>query len=147
MVGFEVTPTTASSSSICASLPLCSSWRERESIQTLWPSSESSCRRDLAIGGLPFHLLDLLKPPHVALAAVEPGLEERARELGGELGAHDFRPEAEHVHVVVLYALVRRVDVVADRRADPWKLVRRDRRADARPTDEQRALGCAATDR
>src|SRR6266566_5164959 len=114
MVGFEVIPTTASSSIIFASFPLSIICRERKSIQTLWPSSDSWCRRDLAIALLPFHLFDLFKPAHVALPAVEAGPEERARELGGQLGPHHLRAKAEHVHVVVLDALVRGVGVVTD---------------------------------
>src|ERR671937_247234 len=102
IVGFDVTPTTASSSIIRASSPVCSRRRERKSIQTLWPSSDSSCRRDLAIGFLPFHLLDLLKPSDVAFPAVEPCNEEGAHQLACQLGPHDLGAEAEHVHIVVL---------------------------------------------
>src|SRR3954452_8088813 len=130
-----------------SSLPLCSICRERESIQTLWPSSLSSWSLDLAIGGLPFHLFDLLKPLDVTLAAVEAGREEGSRQLGGHFGADDLGAEAEHVHVVVLDALVRGIGVVADRCADARDLVGRDRRDDARAADEQRSLGLAAADR
>src|SRR4026209_1823821 len=102
MVGFEVTPTTASSSIIRASSPLLSICRERKSIQTLCPSADSWFSLDSAIGFLLFHLFDLLKPAHVALTAVEPGAQEDAGQLGGQLGADDLGSEAEHVHVVVL---------------------------------------------
>src|ERR1051325_11522125 len=131
MVGVEVTPTTASSSIIRASSPLLSMCRERKSIQTLCPSADSWCNLDSAIGFLPFHLFDLLKSAHVALAAVEAGAEEGSCQLGGQFFPHDLRSEAEHVHVVVLYPLVRRICVVADRCADARNLVRGDGGADA----------------
>jgi hypothetical protein len=41
MVGFEVTPTTASSATARASAPDSRRSRERKSIQTLWPSADS----------------------------------------------------------------------------------------------------------
>src|SRR4051812_38572729 len=47
IVGFEVTPTTASSSMSRFSSPLSIISRESESIQTLWPRSDSSCSGDL----------------------------------------------------------------------------------------------------
>src|SRR4029079_16978173 len=98
--------------SIAARFAFCSTCRERKSIQTLWPSSESSCSRDLAISGLPFHLLDLFKPAHVAVTTVEAGREKDSRQLGGQLGPDDLGAEAEHVHIVVLYPLVRGICVV-----------------------------------
>src|ERR1041384_6132194 len=76
---------------------------------------------------LPF--LDLLQSSDAPLAAVERRGEVRAHELRGELGPHDFTTQAEHVHVVVLDALVRGVRVVADRGADAGDLRRGDRRA------------------
>src|SRR3954452_8867 len=47
--GLVVTPTTASSSISRSSSPLSIISRERESIQTLWPRSDSWCNRDLLI--------------------------------------------------------------------------------------------------
>ena len=73
--------------------------------------------------------------------------EERAHELGGEARPDHLGAEAEHVHVVVLDALVRGVDVVADRRADPDELARRHGRADAGAADEHAALGTAVENR
>src|SRR3954451_12118465 len=112
----------------------------------LWPSLDSSCNR-LAIRSLPFHLLDLLKPADVALASVEPRRDERAHELGRELRADHFRAEAQNIHVVVLYALVRRIDVVTDGSPDSGDFRRCDRSADARPAYEHGPLGVAAPDR
>src|SRR5918999_1596911 len=105
MVGFEVTPTTASSRMSFSRKPVSSHSRESVSIQTDWPSSESSCNFDLAIVR-PFHCFDLLQPRDVALAPVELRSEEGAHEVEGELAADDLGAEAEHVHVVVLDALV-----------------------------------------
>src|SRR5436190_8488232 len=94
-----------------------------------------------------FHRFDLLEPADVALAAVELRGQEGADELGGERRADDLGPEAEDVHVVVLDPLMRRIGVVADRRADPRELARGDRRANARAADEDAALGLAAENR
>src|SRR5206468_2514269 len=58
-----------------------------------------------------------------------------------------LRAEAEDVHVVVLDALVRGVDVVADRRANPGHLAGRDRGTDPGAADEHAPLGVAVQDR
>src|SRR5215208_2860865 len=93
------------------------------------------------------HFFDLFQSSDIALAAVETCREEPAHELRGDRGAHHLTTQAEHVHVVVLDALVRGVGVVADRGADPGELARRKRRADARAADEHASLGVAGTDR
>src|SRR5262249_8134542 len=54
---------------------------------------------------------------------------------------------ADDVHVVVLDSLVRGVDVVADRGADPRHFAGGDRRADAGAADEHAALGASVEDR
>src|SRR5215210_156372 len=107
IVGFEVTPTTASSSIKRFSSPVRSHSRESESIQTLWLCSLSSCSRDFPTGPLSFHRFDLLKPPAVPLPAVELSGEKDPHELGGHVGADHAGADAQHVHVVVLHALVR----------------------------------------
>src|SRR5688500_2566770 len=147
IVGFDVTPTTASSSIRFCRVPSRYHWRESESIQTLWPCSLSACRRDFAMRQLLFHSRDLLQPLHVTLGAVEPCLEEGTDELRRELPPDDLRPEAEDVHVVVLDALMGRVRVVADRGADPRQLAGRDRGAHAGATDEHGALRSTRPDR
>src|SRR5207302_124880 len=52
IVGFDVTPVTASSVISLASWPLSSISRESESIQTLWPRPESRFRLDSGLGML-----------------------------------------------------------------------------------------------
>src|SRR5262249_58707586 len=84
--------------------------------------------------------LHLLEPPHVALLPREARGEVRAHEVVGEGGADDPGAEDEDVHVVVLYALVRRVRVVADRGPDPGDLVRGHRRSHAAPAEQHAAL-------
>src|SRR5205814_2365885 len=64
------------------------------------------------MGHLSFHCCDFLQSPDITLAAVEPCREERPDQVGGKGRADDLRAEAEDVHVVVLDALVRGVDVV-----------------------------------
>src|SRR5918993_6060679 len=98
----------------------------------------------MAILHLLLHRFDLSQSLHVPLAAVEARAEEGAREVDGELGADDLRPEAEHVHVVVLDALMRRVDVVADRGPDPGELACCDRGTDPRSADEHTTFGIPA---
>src|SRR5829696_991642 len=147
IVGFEVTPTTASSSISRASSPVSSISRETESIHGLTPASKSSCSRDLAILHLLLHRFDLSQSVHVPLAAVEAGTQEGAHEVGRELGADDLGAEAEHVHVVVLHALVGGIDVVADCRPDPGHLASRHRGTDTGAADEHAALRIAGQDR
>src|SRR5205823_1292200 len=73
--------------------------------------------------------------------------EERAHEVGAQARPDDLGAEAEHVHVVVLDALVRGVPVVADRGADARHLARGDRSADARSAHEHASLRAAGEDR
>src|SRR6266542_1657607 len=63
------------------------------------PSSSFS----LVLGIRSLHLLHFLQSSDVALFRYERRVHERAHELGGELCAHHFTSQAEHVHVVVLY--------------------------------------------
>src|SRR5690242_446895 len=148
IVGFDVTPVTASSSIIRFSSPVSTSSRESVSNQIDWPRAASSCRRDFAIAlHLLLHRGNLLEARDVPRASVEPRAEERGHELPGEGGADHLGAEAEHVHVVVLDALVGAVGVVADRRPDPCLLARGDGGADAGPADEHGPLGVAALNR
>src|SRR6266511_2622254 len=144
MVGLDVTPATVSSRIIRASSPVCSHARESESTQTDWPSSETSCSRDSLMS---LQFLDLRQPTHIALPAVELRGQERAHQLARQLRTHHLGADAEHVHVVVLDALVRRVRVVAGRRADPRELAGRYGRADSRAADQDTALGRRGVDR
>src|SRR6187200_3498028 len=110
-------------------------------------SNRSNTKRSRNLAMCFLHLLDLLQPTYVPLPTVEFRTQERAHELAGQLWADDLRAETEHVHVVVLDALVRRVRVVTDRGAYTGELAGGDRRADARPTDEDSALGVAVQNR
>src|SRR4051794_30311064 len=88
---------------------------------------------------------DLGEPSTVAFLAAERRPKERVRRLERELRTDDARPEHEHVHVVVLDALVRGVRVVADRGANAADLAGRNRGADAGTADEDPSLRRAAT--
>src|SRR6266511_1633224 len=57
-------------------------------------------------------------------------------QLAGQFDADDARAEHEHVHIVMLDALTGRITVMAYRRANPWDLVGRYRRADATAADQ-----------
>src|SRR3954471_17653270 len=107
IVGFDVTPETASSSIIRASSPVWMRSRESVSNHTACPRFASSCNRESATTHHPFQLRDLDKARDVALAAVEGRIEKRRHELPRQRRADDLGAEAENVHVVVLDALVR----------------------------------------
>jgi hypothetical protein len=64
-------------------------------------------------------------------------------ELVGDIGADDTAAEHQHVHVVVLDALMRRVGVVANASADPRQLVDRDTGANAATANHDAAVGLA----
>src|SRR2546423_9833233 len=147
MVGFEVTPTTASSLIIRASFPVSSMSRETKSLQTLWPSADSLCRFESGTGHRPFHVFDLLESLQVTIATVEMWPEEGGDQIFGKRRPHDLGAEAEDVHVVVLDALMGRVDVVANGGADPGELAGGDRGAHTRSADEHTTLGVPAEDR
>ena len=82
----------------------------------------------------------------MTLLAVRTWLQESLDDLEGQLGSDDPAADAEHVHVVVLDALVSRIGVVTDRRADAGDLVRRHADADAAATDDDPAIGVALDD-
>src|SRR5581483_2942352 len=98
-------------------------------------------------------LVPALECEHLRQAAAVPLLlaEARARErrddVPCELRPDHARPDAEDVHVVVLDALVRRVVIVADARADSRELVRGDADADAASAEDDPAVRLAGTDR
>src|SRR6266545_3490800 len=85
IVGLDVTPTTASSFIIRARRPSSRAPRERLSIQTDWPRSLSSCRRDFAtVLHLLFHLFDLAQAGDVALATVEARVQKGRDQVAGK---------------------------------------------------------------
>src|SRR6266704_6736262 len=89
---------------------------------------------------VPFQVLDHLESYHVTLAATETCREKSHDEIACERRPDDLRAEAEDVHVVVLDALVGRVHIVANRRADPRELGGRHRRTHTGAADEHPAL-------
>src|SRR5438067_7285437 len=101
----------------------------------------------LDIGRSFLEFFDLAKSRDVRLAAVEARVQEGAHQVDRQRRPDDLGAEAEHVDVVVLDALVGRVDVVAHCAADPIDLRDGDRGTDARAADEDAALGVALTDR
>ena len=73
--------------------------------------------------------------------AGEASVQERANQLAGELDTDDTTAEHQHVHVIVLNALVRRIGVVAQSGAHPGNPVGGHRRANAAPAEQDAALG------
>ena len=80
MVGFVVTPTTASSFISRASSPVSSIVRESESIQTDWPRLLSLCRFDSAMTHLPLHTVmgEPMVPPWTPPLLVQRGVSAAA---------------------------------------------------------------------
>src|SRR5689334_16539412 len=130
MAGFDVTPPSASSSTSFLSPPLAIRLRRMKSSHTDWPWSRIAAslfavsvlgvvviatsliyeaRLALGLDGL-----DLVQAPQVALLVGEARLQERLHQLRGDRRTQYPRAQHEHVHVVVLDPLVRRVDVVTD---------------------------------
>src|SRR5439155_22005219 len=70
--------------------------------------------------------------------------QERRDEVTRQRRPDDLGAQAEDVHVVVLDALVSRVDVVADRRADTGKLGGGDGGAHTGTADEHSTVGVPA---
>ena len=83
----------------------------------------------------------LRQPLHVAGLAREPGVEKRFDELARQLVADHPAAEHEHVHVVVLDALVGGVGVVAQAGAYPGDAVGRHRGPDAAAAQDDSAIG------
>ena len=71
----------------------------------------------------------------------EASVQERANELAGELDADDTPAEHQHIHVVVLNALMCRIRVMAQSGTNPWNPVRGHRCANPAPAEQDAALG------
>src|SRR5882757_4475550 len=79
--------------------------------------------------------------PHVALLIGEFRAEESFHQVLRQHYSHYAGTKHQHVDVVVLYALVRGISVVAHAGADAWNLVRRHAGAHSAAADEHAALG------
>lgn len=71
------------------------------------------------------------------------GAHVGADDFAGNLDTDDAGAEAEHVHIVVLDSLVRRVGIVAQAGAGSADLIGGDTGADAAAADNDAALGLA----
>ena len=91
--------------------------------------------------------LDLAQAADVPLLAGELGGQEGADHLARQRRADHARAQAQHVHVVVLDALVPRVGVVRAGGADARELAARHGHARARAADHHGPLGAALADR
>src|SRR5262245_36992733 len=83
----------------------------------------------------------------MTLLIAESGVDEAQHELAGQRFSDDAPAQDEHVHVVVLDALVRRVGVVAKPGPDAAVFVGRDRRAHATSAHQDAALAATVYDR
>src|SRR2546425_11781327 len=85
-------------------------------------------------------IMALREPPQVPLLAGELCGEERPHDLVRKPRADHPRAETEHVHVVVLDGLMRRVAVVADRGADARKFIGGNRHAGSAAADDHASV-------
>ena len=83
----------------------------------------------------------------MTLFAGETRLEEGADQFVRERGADDASAQHQHVHVVVLDALVRRVGVVTQTGANPGDAIGSHRCADATAADDDAAVGAIVLER
>src|ERR1035438_4336946 len=79
----------------------------------------------------------------MALFSAEFRPQKRAYQIQCQLRSNDARAQAEHIHVVMFDALMRRITIVAKRGSDAGKLIGCNRRTHAATADEYRALGFA----
>jgi hypothetical protein len=79
--------------------------------------------------------------PEVARLTAEAGVDERVDQLVRQLHADHAPAQHEHVHVVVLDTLMRRIGVVAQPGADAGHLVGGHRGADAAAAQQDAAFG------
>ena len=66
--------------------------------------------------------------------------QKRFYKVFGELYSNDSRAKHQHVHIIVLDALMRRIRIVANRRAYSQKLVRGNTRSNSAPADQNATL-------
>src|ERR1039458_1635084 len=90
----------------------------------------------------------LLEPPFKAwFLCLELCADECVRQLKRQRRSDDPRAQHEHIHVVVLHALVRRIGVVANPRANSRNLVRRYAHTHARSANQNSPRRNARFDR
>src|SRR2546430_4558845 len=100
----------------------------------------------ICLKSVALYRVDLAEPPHVALLAAERRAGEGLDQFGCDRGPDHAGANAEHVAVVVADALLGRVVVVGDGRADARDLAARHRDARAAPAHHDTALGLAFDD-
>src|SRR6516162_8344880 len=70
----------------------------------------------------------------------EAGVQEGANQLTGEFDADDSAAEHQHIHVVMLNTLVRRIGVVTQSGANTWNPVCSHRGANTASAEQDTAL-------
>src|SRR5579863_7472607 len=89
---------------------------------------------------LGFDRLHLIEPPREsALFGLKHGANKGVDKLKRQRRADDSRAQHQHVHVIVLHALVRGVGVMTDAGAHAGNFICRDAHAHARSTDDDAA--------
>src|SRR5271165_3943139 len=80
--------------------------------------------------------LDLAQPPHMTWLAAECRVQESPCQFLREFDANDTSAEHQHIHVVVLHALMSRVGIMTETGTDTPHLVCRDACAYAAAANE-----------
>ena len=93
-----------------------------------------------------FDLENLADSASKIFALNEPSIQKRIDKFECQLLTDDSTAHAEHVHIVVLNALMRRVSVVADAGPDARDLVRSNANTDATATDQDPSIGTTLDD-
>ena len=83
----------------------------------------------------------------MTLLLADSGLQESRDQFPCEGRADDARTQHEHVHVVVLDALMRGVCIVTQARSDPGQFVCRDAGTNAAPAHQDAPVHAAFSDR
>ena len=90
--------------------------------------------------------VDFAQPAGVARFAAEVRREKCSDKINRQFRANNPRAQAEHIHIIVLYPLMGRVVIVADRCADALHLIGGHARAHAAAADQHAALGASVQD-
>jgi hypothetical protein len=87
----------------------------------------------------------LYSPPKLRLNT-KFGLQKGGQKLFRQFDAYNLSPNAQQVYIIMLYTLVRRVDIVADSRSNPRRFVPSNGGAYPCATHQNTTLGVTITE-
>src|SRR5436305_11118977 len=89
---------------------------------------------------------DLAQPALVPFFTGKAGIQESEAEIFGQLYSNDTRTEHQHVYIIVLYALMGRIAVMAETSADAGDFVSGHASAYPASADQDATFGITAKD-